>query len=121
MNHSDLPFNDLPDLPPDLTALLTPVVFRKIVEAHRSLAELKGYCQTLPNPELLLNAVILQESKDSSEIENIVTTQDELFRAAAEETTGNDIFAPAKEVLRYREAVYYGWNVLNQNRRHIPS
>jgi Fic family protein len=112
----DRPYNELPDLPPDLAPLLTPEVFRKIVEAHRGLAELKGYCKTLPNPELLLNAVILQESKDSSEIENIVTTQDELFRAAAAEGNGvREIPATAKEVLRYREAVYYGWDALGQH------
>ena len=111
----DRPFNDLPDLPPDLSFIETSEMFRQIVLAHRSLAELKGYCQTLPNPELLLNAVILQEGKDSSEIENIVTTQDELFRAAAANDTRkamDAIPAPAKEVLRYREAVYSGWDAL---------
>lgn len=113
----DTPYNGLPDLPPDLSALMTPAVVRKLVEAHRGLAELKGYCQTLPNPELLLNAVILQESKDSSEIENIVTTQDELFRAAAAEggSIESIVTAPAKEVLRYREAVYYGWKALGEH------
>lgn len=110
------PYNGLPDLPPDLTPFMTPEVYGKVIQAHRGLAELKGYCQTLPNPELLLNAVVLQEGKDSSEIENIVTTQDELFRAAAAEVTGkkNDITDPAKEVLRYRQAVYYGWSRLQE-------
>lgn len=110
------PYNGLPDLPPDLSALMTPAVYGKVIQAHRGLAELKGYCQTLPNPELLLNAVVLQEGKDSSEVENIVTTQDELFRAAAAEETGEkkSIPPPAREVLRYRQAVYHGWGALKQ-------
>lgn len=110
MYHPEKPFNALPDLPPDLSALQTPEMFSRLIAAHRGLAELKGYCQTLPNPELLLNAIILQESKDSSEIENIVTTQDELFRAAAVEMASDPSATPgpAKEVLRYREAVYHG-------------
>ena len=110
------PYNELPDLPPDRVDLTTPRLYEQIIQAHRALAELKGYCQTLPNPEILLNAVVLQEGKDSSEIENIVTTQDELFRAAAAEATGRSTIeaTPAKEVLRYRQAVYHGWSVLKE-------
>jgi len=110
MNDPEKPFNALPDLPPDLSVLQTPEMFSRIIAAHRGLAELKGYCRTLPNPDLLLNSIILQESKDSSEIENIVTTQDDLFRAAAVELARDPSAAtgPAKEVLRYREAVYHG-------------
>ncbi|MEM1054328.1 MAG: Fic/DOC family N-terminal domain-containing protein [Bacteroidota bacterium] len=110
-----VPYNDLPGLPPDLGGMVSGMI-PLVVSAHRSLAELKGYCQTLPNPELLLNAVVLHESKDSSEIENIVTTQDELFRAAAAEAVGarESIPAPAKEVLRYREAAYWGWTELQR-------
>lgn len=108
------PYNDLPDLPPSRERLETVAIFRQVVQARSSLAELKGYCETLPNPELLLNAVVLQESKDSSEIENIVTTQDELFRAAAQAQAGGMIPAGTKEVLRYREAVYLGWDELKK-------
>ena len=111
----DEPYNDLPPLPP-FACGESSVVLKATLRAGRSLAELKGFCQTLPNPELLLNAVALQESKDSSEIENIVTTQDELYRAAASPddfpgSTSND----TKEVLRYREAMHTGWNALKEN------
>lgn len=109
------PYNDLPSLPPTVH-VESPSVLKATLRAGRALAELKGFCQTLPNPELLLNAVALQESKDSSEIENIVTTQDELYRAAAAPDdipggTSNE----TKEVLRYREAMYSGWNALKNN------
>lgn len=67
------PHNLLPDLPP-LAELETIEVLRATIEANKLLGELKGYCQTLPNPNLLLNTIVLQESKDSSAIENIVTT-----------------------------------------------
>jgi Fic family protein len=68
------------------------------------LAELKGFCENLPNPKILLNTVMLQESKDSSAIENIVTTQDDLYRAVL---NPSDTIPPnTKEVLRYREAIH---------------
>ncbi|RZJ91053.1 MAG: Fic family protein [Hymenobacter sp.] len=109
------PYNDLPLLPPTLYTE-SAAVLKAALRAGRALAELKGYCQTLPNPELLLNAVSLQESKDSSEIENIVTTQDELYRAAAspDDLPGNTS-SDTKEVLRYREAMYTGWDALKGN------
>lgn len=106
------PYNALPDLPPLADSLETPSLLKKIIAARSSLAELKGACQSLPNPDLLLNAVVLQEGKDSSEIENIVTTQDELFRAAASAEVGASVPAATKEVLRYREAMYLGWDEL---------
>lgn len=107
------PYNNLPDLPPHSGAIETPALLRQVIEARSSLAELKGACQSLPNPELLLNAVVLQESKDSSEIENIVTTQDELFRAAASQV-GAETPPGTKEVLRYREAMYLGRHELSR-------
>lgn len=98
------PYNDLPDLPPPVE-IETQQVLRETTRARSLLGELKGYCQTLPNPELLLNVVVLQESKDSSAIENIVTTGDDLYRAFAL----SDAATPeAREVLRYREAIYTG-------------
>ena len=108
------PFNELPDLPPPTERVETMSLLKKIIAARSSLAELKGACQSLPNPDLLLNAVVLQESKDSSEIENIVTTQDELFRAAAAAQTGAVVPPATKEVLRYREAIYLGWDELQK-------
>ena len=103
----ELPYNDLPDLWPERVPLRSPETVALLVKAHRVLAELKGSVRQLPNPELLLNAIVLQEGKDSSEIENIVTTQDDLYRAAALRSDQNRS-GPAKEVLRYREAVSIG-------------
>jgi Fic family protein len=101
------PYNTLPDLPPEID-LESPAILKATIKANRLLGELKGYCQTLPDPRLLINTVILQESKDSSAIENIVTTQDELYKAvvSAEESSG--ISSSTKEVLLYREAMYLG-------------
>jgi Fic family protein len=107
----DLPFNALPDLPPGVN-LETPEIFKATIRANKLLAELKGFCQTLPNPELLLNTIVLQESKESSAIENIVTTQDELYKATL---MGDKVKnQAAKEVLQYREAMYFGLDELKE-------
>ena len=110
----NIPFNDLPDLPPGVN-LETPEIFKLTIKANKLLAELKGYCQTLPNPDLLLNTIILQESKESSAIENIVTTQDELYKATLN-ITDKVKNAAAKEVIQYREAIYHGMDLVNKNR-----
>jgi Fic family protein len=106
---SEKPFNDLPLLPPAFDAE-TKAVLKKTIAAGRALAELKGVGDTIPNQALLIDSLILQEAKASSEIENIVTTNDALFRAFAAKTSNID---PAtKEVLRYREALWEGFNLL---------
>ena len=102
--NKNTPFNDLPDLPP-ADFVESPEILKHLVKASRYLGELNGLCESLPDPQLLINTIILQESKDSSAIENIVTTQDELYKAATEEGTTNHA---AKEVLSYREALYVG-------------
>lgn len=66
---------------PDLNQLETRAVLKKTAEAHRYLAELKGVAGSIPNEAILINTLALQEAKDSSEIENIVTTHDELYKA----------------------------------------
>lgn len=106
------PFNNLQPLPPKQD-VETKAVLKKAIDANRSLAEFKGTCQRLPNPELLINSIVLQESKDSSAIENIVTTQDALYRAVISplDTVPSD----TKEVLAYREAIYAGWNMMKEN------
>ena len=102
--NKNTPFNDLPNLPPaDFTE--SPEILRHLAKAARHLGELNGLCASLPDPQLLINTIVLQESKDSSAIENIVTTQDELYKAATEEGTTSHA---AKEVLSYREALYVG-------------
>ena len=76
------PYNDLPMLPPK-AEIETRAVLKKLVSASQFLAELKGYAELLPNKAIIINSIILQEAKDSSEIENIITTHGELFRAMA--------------------------------------
>lgn len=107
------PYNDLPGLPPKIN-LEDPALLKRAIKASRLLAELKGYCQTLPDPKLLINTVVLQESKDSSAIENIVTTQDELYRAVAAIDDGMDFSYATKEVLQYREALYKGMDLMEK-------
>ena len=95
-------FNELADLPPS-DFIESPEILRHLAKAARHLGELNGLCASLPDPRLLINTIVLQESKDSSAIENIVTTQDELYKAASEEGTAS---FPTKEILSYREALY---------------
>ena len=103
------PYNDLPDLPPHAD-LETKPVLRACISAYRALAELKAAGEWIPDQGMLINAIPLQEAKASSEIENIVTTQDELFKAELNE--GVDANPNAKEVLRYRTALWKGFNSL---------
>jgi Fic family protein len=103
--HKNQPYNDLPALPPPGIDLETPEILKNLIRASRQLGELSGLCASLPDPQLLINTIVLQESKDSSAIENIVTTQDELYKAATEIETAS---GTAKEVLSYREALYVG-------------
>jgi Fic family protein len=85
----------------------TPVILKKLASASRHLAELKGAAAAIPNQGILINTLGLQEAKDSSEIENIVTTHDELFKDDVDPAA----FAnpAAKEVLRYRQALRVGF------------
>ncbi|MDM7919804.1 MAG: Fic family protein [Methanosarcina sp.] len=105
----DKPFNDLPLLPPR-AEIETKSILKKAISAGRALAELKGLGQTIPNQAILVNSIILQEAKASSEIENIITTNDALFRAFSAKT--GQIDPATKEVLRYREALWEGFNNL---------
>lgn len=106
------PYNQLPDLPPKGIIIETPAVLKQVAKASRYLGELKGLCESLPDPQLLINTLVLQESKDSSAIENIVTTQDELYKATLEE--GHITNNAAKEVLSYREALYAGITLMKE-------
>ncbi len=103
------PYNDLPLLPPPVE-LETKAVLKRAVAAHRALADLRGMAARIPNQAILINGIVLQEARLSSEIENIVTTQDELFRAAADMDGKAD--SATKEVLRYREALWTGFGRL---------
>jgi len=105
----DKPFNDLPLLPPDVD-LESKAIFKKAIAANRELAELKGAGDAIPNQAILVNSIVLQEARLSSEIENIVTTSDELYKAADEDPSKVD--QPTKEVLHYREALWHGFENL---------
>ena len=105
------PFNDLPLLPPQQN-LETIKVMRKAVDANKALAELKGLGDTIPNQSMLINSLTLLEAKDSSEIENIITTHDELFKAFSIQSKNID---PAlKEVLNYRKALWAGYTMIKE-------
>jgi len=110
---ADKPFNALPDLPPR-AELETPRVLKANTRASRALAELKGRTHTIPNPTILLNTLALQEAKLSSEIENIFTTNDELFRGLAANGDAADLSPHAKEVLHYRDALWHGVDVIRK-------
>jgi Fic family protein len=110
---NNLPYNDLAPLPPAVP-IETIRVLRRCISAGRVLAELKGAGSLIPNQAILINAIPLQEARLSSEIENIVTTQDALFRATVEPFSRLD--AATKEVLRYRSALRHGFEALQHGR-----
>jgi Fic family protein len=102
-------FNDLPLLPPAVD-LETKAVLKQAISANRVLANLRGLAAQMPNQGVLINSIVLQEARLSSEIENIVTTNDDLYRADADPDGPAD--AHTKEVLRYRQALNYGFQAL---------
>ena len=91
----------------DTARFESPAILKKLASSSRRLAELKGIAGTIPNQGILINTLSLQEAKDSSEIENILTTHDELFK----DDVLPEAFAnpAAKEVLRYRQALRVGF------------
>lgn len=100
------PYNNLPVLPP-VTDVEVKAVLKQCIEARAALAELKQAGELIPNQTILINIIPVLEAKDSSEIENIVTTTDKIFQYAQ---AGNDDKADhaTKEALRYRTALYHG-------------
>ncbi|MGQ0674223.1 MAG: protein adenylyltransferase Fic [Hyphomicrobium sp.] len=99
------PHNALPDLPPGLE-IETKAVLKRCVAARTAVAELRQAGALIPDQSVLVNTIPLLEAKDSSEIENIVTTNDALFREASQVEDAGD--PAAKEALRYRKALYSG-------------
>lgn len=95
----------LPMLPPNVE-LETRAVLKQLSRANRALAELKGYADTIPNKHILINAVMINEAKDSSAIENIITTHDDLYKAMSDVS---GVSPAAKEVVSYRTALWYGY------------
>ena len=104
------PYNDLPDLPPAVL-VETPRVLKECIAAHRALGRMRAAAMSLPDQTILINAIPLLEAQASSQIENIVTTADALFRADVLERTDD----PAvKEALRYRTALRHGVDAIEE-------
>lgn len=107
-------WNALPLLPIDDELYKQVEVLERLGDAKAALARLQGRSAVIPNQGLLVNTISLQEAKISSAIENIFTTDDELYKAYSDmnaETTG-----ASKEVLRYREALWLGYDYLKKNK-----
>ena len=98
-----LPFNDYD--------LKTPRILEALNEASRSLAELKGFANSIPNQHILINAITINEAKDSSEIENIVTTHDSIYKVLTESGFKDE---SAKEVVDYRSAIWRGYEIIKE-------
>jgi Fic family protein len=108
-----VPYNSLPLLPPAIE-LETKAVLKQCIPARAALAELHQAAELIPNQTMLINTLPLLEAKDSSEIENIVTSADRLFQYAQADDAHAD--AATKEALRYRTALYEGY----QSLQHRP-
>jgi Fic family protein len=107
------PYNQLPLLPPPDDKVVTVEILQAVSNANKALAELKGLARKLPNQSMLVNTIALREAKASTEIENIFTTDEELYKALS----GNDagLKGNVKEVLRYRQALWKGYHEINAN------
>lgn len=100
-----IPYNHLPLLPPE-EDIETKNILRKTISAGRALAQLNGTLINLPNPTLFLDTIYLQEAKASSEVENIITTNDELYKSLVADRKIEH--SATKEVLNYKEALWLG-------------
>lgn len=105
------PFNNLPLLPPK-AELETKEILTKTIKSSRALAQLNGAIRNLPNPSLFLDTLHLQEAKASSEIENIITTNDDLYQAIVADRKFDN--SATKEVISYKEAIWLGFNRLKE-------
>ncbi|MDN5211959.1 Fic/DOC family N-terminal domain-containing protein [Fulvivirgaceae bacterium BMA12] len=107
------PYNDLPLLPPT-TELESRSILKNAIKANRVLASLNAKASSIPNQSMLVNTATLKEAKDSSEIENIVTTSDSLFEGFVLDAGSAD---PAtKEVLSYRNALWEGFHAVQKGK-----
>jgi Fic family protein len=109
------PWNDLPELPIDRSLYRDVEIYEQLGKAKEALALLAGRSVAIPNPGMLINSITLQEAKVSSAIENIFTTDDELYKAVSDAKNSDETAPSAKEVLRYREALWQGYDYLAQN------
>lgn len=107
------PWNELPLLPIHEKLYRTIDILEQLGKSKAALARLHGRSVVIPNQGMLINTISLQEAKISSEIENIFTTDDELYKAYSDNSI--NLSGASKEVLRYREALWSGFNYLKQN------
>ena len=110
----NVPFNDLPDLPPSDDMFDKDILFKWGI-ASRALAELNRNIMRMPNPTMLVNTITLQEAQTSTAIENIFTTDDELYKAVSDTVREDASNLATKEVLRYREALWKGYDSIKEN------
>ena len=108
------PFNNLPLIPPEENKIVTIAILKALNNANKALAELKGIAKKLPNQSMLVNTISLREAKASNEIENIFTTDDELYKSLTVKET--ELKGGAKEVLFYRQALWAGYNEIKKNK-----
>ncbi|MES2560161.1 MAG: Fic/DOC family N-terminal domain-containing protein [Bacteroidota bacterium] len=108
------PFNELPLLPTD-DKIFDGEVLLKWGHASRALAELNRNVMRLPNPLMLINTLALQEARSSTEIENIFTTEDDLYKAISETVKEEQARGSVKEVLRYRESLWAGYRTIQKS------
>lgn len=110
----------LPQKLPLKIDLETKEVLKKVISANKALATLNGVAKIIPNQAILINSLVLQEAKDSSEIENIITTHDEIFKSSVDETAMSQ---SAKEVQNYHQALLKGYELVREHKllitRHI--
>lgn len=100
----------LKKLPPKVN-FDTVKILKQLAKTNRALAELKGYADTIPNKHILINAINLNEAKDSSEIEQIITTHDDIYKALTYEKVAT---TAAKEVVSYRTALWHGYELVKE-------
>lgn len=111
----NVPWNDLPPLPIRKELYHKLEVLEKLGDAKAALARLQGRSVVIPDQGMLINSISLQEAKSSSAIENIFTTDDELYKAYSDKA--NESPGASKEVLRYREALWSGYSYLQNKER----
>lgn len=104
MNLETLPYKNI--------NLKTSKILEQLTLSSRALAELKGYANTIPNMHILINAVTINEAKDSSAIENIVTTHDDIYKVLTESGYKEE---NAKEVVDYRNAIWLGYEEIKKD------
>ena len=109
------PWNDLPLLPIDDELYKTVEIYEQLGKAKEAMGLLAGRSVAIPNQALLINSITLQEARDSSAIENVFTTDDDLYQAFSDNRIDDHVSGPTKEVLRYREAIWKGHEYLKEH------